>query len=83
MDTATQVLREVIAELTGEPVLHYSRLTVAVRDGTVTVLGQVSTLAERHAIERAAKRIAGLKALALEIRTTVVPNIVMGDLLPQ
>ena len=79
MNTATQVLRDVIAELTEEHDLHYARLTIDVRDGTVTILGQVSRPAERHAIERAAKRITGIKALALEIQTTAVANIVMGE----
>jgi osmotically-inducible protein OsmY len=77
MDTAAQVLRDVIAELTVEPVLYYARLTIAVRDGTVTILGQGSTLAERTAIERVARRIAGIKALVLEIRTNPVPHIVV------
>jgi osmotically-inducible protein OsmY len=78
VNSDTRILREVIGALTAIPTLYHSRLCVAVRDGIVTVLGQVSAPAERQVIEQAVKRVAGIRTLVLEIGTIMTPDIVTG-----
>jgi osmotically-inducible protein OsmY len=73
MDTDTQVFRDIAAELKNNPILHYTQLTLDVADGVVTISGRVNSYAERKAIERAAKRVAGIHTLILEIRAAVFP----------
>jgi osmotically-inducible protein OsmY len=72
MDTDTQVLEDIIAELKLSPMLHHTQLSVVVQDGIVTISGRANTLAERNAIERAANRVAGIRRLDLEFRATAL-----------
>jgi len=76
MDTDTQVLEDVIAELKVSPILHYTQLSVAVEDGIVTISGRANRLEVRKAIENAAKRVAGIRRLDLEIRASAFPETV-------
>jgi osmotically-inducible protein OsmY len=73
MDTDTQVFHDIAAELKNNPILHYTQLTLDVEDGVVTISGRVNSYAERKAIERAAKRVAGIRTLILEIRAAAFP----------
>ena len=76
MDTDTQVLGDLIAELKVSPILHHTQLSVVVQDGIVTISGQANTFAERSAIERAAERVAGIRRVDFEIRASAVPDTV-------
>jgi osmotically-inducible protein OsmY len=62
--------RKVIAELDWEPSVDASQIGVAVKDGIVTLTGTVLSYPERKNAEKAASRIAGVKAVAgdLEIK---------------
>ena len=77
MDTDTQVFEDIAAELKNSPILQYTRLTLDVNDGVVTIAGRVNSFAERRAIERAANRVAGIRTLILEIRASVFPVTVV------
>ncbi len=77
MDTDTQVFEGIAAELKNSPILQYTRLTLDVNDGVVTISGRVNSFAERKAIERAANRVAGIRTLILEIRAAVFPVTVL------
>jgi osmotically-inducible protein OsmY len=61
---------KVIAELDWEPSVDASQIGVAVKDGIVTLTGTVLSYPERKNAEKAASRIAGVKAVAgdLEIK---------------
>jgi osmotically-inducible protein OsmY len=67
MKTDTQLQTDVIAELSWEPSVHAAQIGVAVKDGVVTLAGEVSSYAEKWDAERAAQRVAGVKALAVEM----------------
>jgi len=58
---------DVLDELKWEPGLNAADIRVTVRDGVVTLDGTVDSLAEKWAAERAAKRLPGVKALAVEL----------------
>jgi osmotically-inducible protein OsmY len=67
MNTDAQLQQDVIAELKWEPSVHAARIGVEVQDGVVTLAGDVGSYAEMWDAERAAQRVSGVKALAVEI----------------
>jgi len=74
MNSDSDVQRSVQDELKWEPGLtHPSKIGVAVKDGVVTLTGPVNSYFEKWAAERAAKRVFGVNALAVELEV-VLPN---------
>ena len=67
MKTDAQVQQDVIAELKWEPSINAAQIGVEVKDGIVTLAGHVSSYAEKCDAERAAQRVSGVKALAVEM----------------
>lgn len=63
-----QIQHDVIAELEWEPSVDPADIGVAVTNGVVTLSGFVSSYPQKIAAEKAACRVAGVKALAEEIR---------------
>jgi osmotically-inducible protein OsmY len=57
----------VMAELQSVPEIDPARVGVTAHDGVVTLRGIVSTMAEKHAVERAVRRVRGVLAIAQEI----------------
>ena len=68
MKTDVQLLQDVQDELGWEPVLHQSNIEVTVQNGTVTLYGQVNSLAGKWMAEKAAKRVQGVKAVTEHLR---------------
>ena len=56
-----------MAELKWEPAVQAERIGVKVKDGIVTLAGHVDSYPAKWNAERAAQRVAGVKALAVEI----------------
>jgi osmotically-inducible protein OsmY len=73
MDTDTQVFQDIVEEFNNRTLLHTTRLSVHVQDGIVTISGRVNTCAQRKAVERAVKRVAGIKTLILKIGASLTP----------
>jgi len=67
MKTDRQLQQDVIAELKWEPSVDSTQIGVEVKDGVVTLAGHVSSYAEKCDAERATQRVAGVKALAVEM----------------
>jgi osmotically-inducible protein OsmY len=67
MKTDSQLQQDVSAELAWEPSVHAAQIGVEVKDGVVTLAGEVSSYAEKWNAERAAQRVAGVQALAVEL----------------
>ncbi len=67
MKTDTALQLDVIAELKWEPSVNAANVGVEVKDGIVTLAGHVDTYAEKWDAERAAQRVAGVKAIAVEM----------------
>jgi osmotically-inducible protein OsmY len=65
MKTDQQLQQAVIDELTWDPSVHASQIGVIVKDGVVTLDGEVSSFAEKWGAERAAQRVTGVQALAV------------------
>lgn len=58
---------DVSAELAWDPAVKATAIGVAVKEGVVTLSGHLDTYAEKDAATRAVRRVAGVKAIALEI----------------
>ena len=67
MKTDSQLQKDVMAELKWEPAVHAEQIGVEVKDGIVTLAGHVDSFPAKWNAERAALRVAGVKALAVEI----------------
>lgn len=57
----------VLAELLWEPSITAAHVGVAANDGVVTLTGQVENYYQKHAAEKAAARVKGVKAVAQEL----------------
>ena len=72
MKTDSQLQQDVSAELDWEPSVHAARIGVEVKDGVVTLAGQVDSYAEKWNAERAAQRVSGVRALARKALTSAM-----------
>ena len=79
MKTDSQIQTDVMAELKWEPFLNASEIGVAVKDGIVTLSGQVDSYLKKVAAEEAAKKISGVKAIAEDIQIGVSPTLKKTD----
>ena len=79
MKTDADLKRDVTAELAWDPAVKATAVGVAVKDGVVTLTGHLDTYAEKYAASRAVKRVAGVKAIALELDVKLAPNHKRSD----
>jgi osmotically-inducible protein OsmY len=68
MKTDTQIREGVFAELRWDPSISESEIGVSVRDGVVTISGNVVSFEQKLAAERAAEWVRGVRALADELK---------------
>jgi len=62
-----QLKRDVEDELEWDPAVDAAHVGVTVEDGVVTLSGHLKTHAEKHAAQQAARRVQGVRALAVEL----------------
>ncbi len=67
MKSDTQLQIDINAELAWEPAINSEDITVKVREGVVTLAGHIGSYAEKIDAEKAALRVSGVKALAVEM----------------
>ena len=79
MKTDADLKTDVTAELAWDPAVKSSAIGVAVKDGVVTLSGHLETFAEKHAAARALQRVAGVKAIALELDVKLAPDHKRSD----
>jgi len=77
--TDADLKRDVNAELAWDPAVKSTAIGVAVKDGVVTLTGHIDTFAEKHAASRAVRRVAGVKAIALELDVKLAPDHKRSD----
>lgn len=68
MKTDTELQKDVLAELQWEPAVHAAQIGVEARSGVVTLAGEVGSYVEKLQAERAAQRVAGVRAVAIELQ---------------
>lgn len=67
MKTDAQLKADVQAELAWDPAITPATVGVTVNEGMVTLTGHLDTLAQKHAAERAVRRVAGVRGVAVEL----------------
>jgi len=71
MKTDSDLQRDVQEELAWEPSVQAQHIGVSVREGVVTLDGNVPTYAEKFAAENAAKRVVGVRGIAEELKVNL------------
>lgn len=71
MKTDSELQKDILEELSWDPLAPEARVGVAVRNGVVTLTGYLDTYEEKVAVEKAAARVSGVKTIASEM--TVIP----------
>jgi osmotically-inducible protein OsmY len=79
MKTDKQLQQDVIAELAWEPSVNSAHIGVEVEGGVVTLAGHVSSYVEKLDVERAALRVCGVKAMAIEMDVKIPSLSVRSD----
>ena len=72
MKTDSQLQKDVIDELEWEPAVHADEIDVQVKNGIVTLSGEVCSFAEKWNAERAAQRVNGVKGLNEELEVNLL-----------
>jgi len=79
MKTDLQIQKDVIDELKWQPFLQASDIGVSVRDGIVTLSGNVDFYTKKILAEKAVRKVAGVKAIAEDIQVGVSPAYRRSD----
>lgn len=77
--TDSQLQHDVMAELEWEPSVDHADIGVAVNDGVVTLFGFVKSYPEKLFAEKATRRVAGVKAIAEEIKVRLASDPKTAD----
>jgi osmotically-inducible protein OsmY len=73
MKTDTELQKDVMAELRWTPSLRASEIGVAVKDGVVTLSGNVDSYIEKSTAEHTAQKVGGVRAVVQKIEVRL-PN---------
>lgn len=68
MKNDSQLQRDILEELKWTPSIREAEIGVAVKEGVVTLTGNVDSWAQKHAAERVVERISGVRAYADELQ---------------
>jgi osmotically-inducible protein OsmY len=74
MKTDEQLKSDISEELAWDPAINDTHIGVIVKDGVVTLAGHLDTFAEKHAVEKAVRRVAGVRAIALDLEVKLAAN---------
>lgn len=74
MKTDMQLKADVMAELAWDPSINATGIGVIVKDGVATLTGHLDSFAEKHAAERAVRRVAGVRGIAVELDVKLSPD---------
>jgi osmotically-inducible protein OsmY len=79
MKTDSQIQTDVIQALKWDPSVTHEHIGVAVSDGIVTLSGTIPSYVEKFAAEKAAQRVAGVKAVVEKIEVKLPGSHQRGD----
>ncbi len=77
--TDMQLKKDVEDELQWEPKINAARIGVSVRNGAVSLTGEVDSYPERWAAEDAAKRVGGVRSVAEDLTVKVLGDYKHSD----
>lgn len=67
MKTDEQLKADIVDELAWDPAINATGLGVEVKDGVVTLTGQLDSFSQKHALEQALQRVEGVRGIALAL----------------
>jgi len=73
MKSEMEIQKDVIEQLKWEPFLNAAQIGVAVKNGIVTLSGQVDAYSKKILAEKTTKKVAGVKAIAEDIQVGISP----------
>lgn len=79
MKSDIEIQKDVIEQLKWEPFLNSAQIGVSVKNGIVTLSGQVDAYSKKIQAEKAAKKVAGVKAIAEDIQVGLSPVYKKSD----
>lgn len=79
MKSDAELKADVTAELAWDPAINATNIGVMVKDGVVTLAGHLDTFSEKHAVERAVRRVSGVCAIALDLEVRLSPEHKRSD----
>jgi osmotically-inducible protein OsmY len=79
MKTDAQIQKDIMQELTWDASVTHEHIGVAVQDGVATLSGTVPSYIEKSAAEKAAQRIAGVKAVVEKIEVKLPGSLQRDD----
>jgi osmotically-inducible protein OsmY len=79
MKTDRQLQQDVMSELAWEPSVTSTEIGVEVKGGVVTLAGHVGSYLEKWEAQRAAQRVSGVKALAVEMDVSLPGSSTRND----
>lgn len=79
MKTDRELQDDVLAELDWEPSVNAGHIGVEVTDGVVTLQGRVGNYEEKWAAEQAAKRVLGVRGIAMNIDVVLKDGLARND----
>jgi osmotically-inducible protein OsmY len=71
MKTDSLLKQDIVAELEWDPAIDAAHVGVAVTDGVVTLTGHVTSFSQKWAIQKAVRRVSGVKAIALDVEVCI------------
>ena len=74
MKTDVQIQKDVMDEIKWDPFLSVTEIGVSVKNGIVTLSGNVNSYTTKIAAEKAAKRVSGVKIVAEDINVGISPD---------
>ena len=77
--TDAQLSQEVEQELASDPKLNASGIAINVAQGAVSLLGTIDTYAEKAVAENAAKRVSGVRTIALDLKVRLLADNTRTD----
>lgn len=79
MKTDLEIQKDVLEALKWEPFLSATEVGVSVKNGVVTLSGTVDSFLKKTGAEKAAKRVAGVKAVAEDIEVKFAGSLIKND----
>lgn len=79
MKSDHQLKIDVTDELAWDPAVDAADIGVIVNKGVVTLTGHLDTFVEKHAAERAVRRVAGVRGIAIELDVKLAPKHKRSD----
>ncbi len=79
MKTDVEIQKDVIEQLKCEPFLNAAQIGVSVKNGVVTLSGQVDTYSKKILAEKTTKKVLGVRAIAEDIQVGISPSYKRTD----